>query len=63
MELPEPFEEATDLERLILLKIFRPEAVVKALKKFVQNSIGKEFIKSQLSILKSHLTRVAHPSL
>jgi dynein heavy chain len=46
MELPEPFEEATDLERLILLKIFRPEAVVKALKKFVQNSIGKEFIKS-----------------
>ena len=46
MNLPEPFEEATDLERLILLKIFRPEAVVKSLKRFVLNSIGKEFVKS-----------------
>jgi dynein heavy chain len=46
IELPEPFQEATDLERLILLKIFRPEAVIRTLKIFIQNSIGKEFIKS-----------------
>ena len=45
LELPEPFEEATDLETLILLKIFKPEAVVRTLKRFIQNSIGKDFIK------------------
>lgn len=46
VELPEPFQEASDLERLILLKIFRPEAVVRNIKVFIQNSIGKEFTKS-----------------
>lgn len=45
-EVPEPFQEASDLERLILFKIFRPEVVIKNIKVFIQNSIGKEFVKS-----------------
>ena len=45
-ELPEPFEEATDLERLLLLKIFRPELVVRNIKRLIQNAIGRDFIKS-----------------
>ena len=45
-ETPEPFEEATELERLILLKIFRPELMIRFIKTFVENSIGKSFIRS-----------------
>ena len=33
--LPEPFEEANDLERLLLFKIFRPEAVARSIRKYV----------------------------
>lgn len=46
IELPNPFKEATDLEKLILYKIFRPEAVARTLRTFIANSIGKDFIKS-----------------
>lgn len=46
VELPDPFKEASDLEKLILFKIFRPEAVVRTIRAFIANSIGKEFIKS-----------------
>lgn len=46
VELPDPFKEATDLEKLVLYKIFRPEVVMRTMRTFISNSIGKEFTKS-----------------
>lgn len=45
-DLPEPLENASDLERLILLRALRPEALSRGLKKFVANSLGKDFVRS-----------------
>lgn len=45
MKLPEPFENRTITELLILIKIIRPDCLVRAIRMFISQSIGERFIK------------------
>lgn len=46
--LPEPFNEALDqFEKLLILKIFRPEKLAFAFTDYVHNELGKMYIENQ----------------
>lgn len=42
--IPEPFENAQDFDRLILLKCVRPDKIVFAVKQFIVSHMNEEFI-------------------
>jgi len=46
MILPQPFEDCSNMHKLVIFKILRPVAMLRVFKAFIVEELGEEFIRS-----------------
>lgn len=60
MTLPEPFENCSNLERMMIFKILRPDIMPRIIRKFISEELGEEYTRSPPFDIEKSFRESAH---